>query len=558
MRFRVFFPLIFVLSVVSCTRDKVDPGLYLVCESGSITGVVDVVPSTGQDPVPLFYPNEHLLASEWVPAQVAQSSGHANLTLGSKTRRVDLIPYDFPDFNPRQKSPLYLDSLYQVKVRSEEKYGTAKGFWTSYPDTHEGPVAVYWRKFKDILWQQIAKDVRKDLDLTMDIYYPVDGGAPGTGRPLLLLIHGGAFLNGDKALEEEAMVGWANYFASLGYVVASMNYRCGFLPTTNEVNRAGYRAVQDANAAVRYLLQDKSLAIDPNLVFVAGASSGAITALNLAFMEESDRPSITSDSSSRYGDEGAIGSIMPPDTMSFTVRAVGNLWGAVSDTSILANRNVPVISFQSVNDPVVPYDTGTPFPNLFDNSLIGSISDAIRSLVSNPMSRLVSGLLPISVSPAEVSDWLNEIKVKPFPTMYGSYVIDRVLRNRNIRSELHSYSDQRHSLHLDASDRIIRNRFNEIRDGMKVFFSSEMAPHPVALHQDPDDPQVFRIDGTDVAECSWKVEGGVILDQGSDWIRVLMLKNRMHKDNKVFSVMVTGEYSSRPMTFFETVEPELN
>ena len=95
----------------------------------------------------------------------------------------------------------------------------------------------------------------KDLDLTMDVYLPKDTKA--SLRPLLVLIHGGAFYNGDKT--DKGFPLWAKYFAGMGYVVASVNYRLGFRLNTAAVERAGFRAVQDVDAAIRYLIHNKSV-----------------------------------------------------------------------------------------------------------------------------------------------------------------------------------------------------------------------------------------------------------------------------------------------------------
>jgi acetyl esterase/lipase len=85
-----------------------------------------------------------------------------------------------------------------------------------------------------------------------------------------------------------------HYFAERGYVVASINYRLGFFPLAPSVDRAGYRALQDAHAAVCYLIANADeFGIDTSNIFAAGTSAGAITALNLAFMEEKNRPEST-------------------------------------------------------------------------------------------------------------------------------------------------------------------------------------------------------------------------------------------------------------------------
>ena len=59
--------------------------------------------------------------------------------------------------------------------------------------------------------------------LKMDVYQPT--GDTQMNRPLIVMGHGGSFLGGDKAGTD--IVPLANYFAKLGYVTASFNYRIG-------------------------------------------------------------------------------------------------------------------------------------------------------------------------------------------------------------------------------------------------------------------------------------------------------------------------------------------
>ena len=54
----------------------------------------------------------------------------------------------------------------------------------------------------------------------MDSYVPENNLQ---NRPLLMLIHGGAFYGGSK--QQDALVDMANYYASRGFVVFSIDYR---------------------------------------------------------------------------------------------------------------------------------------------------------------------------------------------------------------------------------------------------------------------------------------------------------------------------------------------
>jgi alpha/beta superfamily hydrolase len=142
--------------------------------------------------------------------------------------------------------------------------------------------------------------------LNLDIYKPVNDD---TCRPLLIMIHGGSFVDGDKTDAEEVYI--AQSMASRGYVVASINYRlgyqltsqvlnplsdcggyianyCYYLADTSELIRAGYRAMQDARGAIRFMKgRHNSDSTNINSAFVGGFSAGAVTALLVDFLDTS-------------------------------------------------------------------------------------------------------------------------------------------------------------------------------------------------------------------------------------------------------------------------------
>ena len=74
-----------------------------------------------------------------------------------------------------------------------------------------------------------------------------------------------------------------------------------------------------------------------------------------------------------------------------------------------------------------------------------------------------------------------------------------------------------------------------------------MVVAPVSLRQDPEDPQLFVIDNTEVETCLWDVQGGVVLGKGDDALRVLFFP-----DAPEHKVSVSGKYISG-LTFYETV-----
>lgn len=401
-----------------------------------------------------------------------------------------ISPYKEPEFKEYPETWAYLDSTYSVTVKKDEVYGKAQGYWVSYPDTGGSPLEIFNAKRGDL---SRGKSV---LDLTMDVYLPNDNKV--ASRPLLVLIHGGAFFNGDKS--DLGFPVWAHDFASRGYVVASVNYRLGFNKNKGSVKRAGIRGVQDVDAAIRYIVHHKdAYGVDPDRVFVAGTSAGGITALNVAFMRDEDIPS-------EAQEVGGIKSVNPEMTDTYSIRAVGNMWGAVNDLSILDHSSLSVISFHSTGDPVVPYGKGHPFKKIF---------------------------------------LLNELL---FPEMYGSEKITEYICNHrsNLMSEqktsLRSYDlPGRHTLHVDkneAGERVLNARFYEIDTAMCAFFSSVMNPSPIKPKH-IDNLQVFQIESTELDSVYWRVQGGCILEHDKNSAKVLLFP-----DASSHSVTVCGKYKS--------------
>jgi hypothetical protein len=146
---------------------------------------------------------------------------------------------------------------------------------------------------RDILYGTETRFNGATDSLRLDVYVPRDAPAP---RPLMLWIHGGAFLEGHR----RDMASWCQRWAERGYVAVTASYRLGFYAPfpfdppfaydQAEVVRASYRAVQDIRGALRYVVANaEQWGVDTGRVVIAGASAGAITALHHAILDPSDQ-----------------------------------------------------------------------------------------------------------------------------------------------------------------------------------------------------------------------------------------------------------------------------
>ncbi|MCQ2284599.1 MAG: alpha/beta hydrolase [Bacteroidales bacterium] len=438
------------------------------------------------------------------------------------------IAYVSPvDMSAADYKPLYSSKSFEVKCTKDVRYAVAQGYWAGYPDEDKPFAQIYLERMGQLVEKQ-------DVELCMDVYEPVAKDAADSSRlrPLIMLIHGGSFYNGDKSDEPYRL--WCSHFASLGYVAVSINYRMGWTPTSASIDIAGYRAAQDAHAAVRFLLHNaEKYHINPEQLFIGGSSAGAITALNVAFLRENDRPESVKG-------EGPINKVAPEYDESFQIAAVINMWGAVCDTSILQNSVTSILSFHGDADDIIPYDYGYPFRAMFANMIAGKADQLIEGLFSGIENATnFSGSLPrISlprINPRGQSSFWDGL-VSP---MYGSYCIDQYYKNNGFtnvgfRSELHTKPNAGHSLHVDEH-RNLSSYFDTITNVSTTFLYEELVKKPVCLQQ--IDETHFSMDNSNVAESYWWVEGGAVLASDAHSARVVFFG-----DAPVHKVIVAGVY----------------
>lgn len=131
------------------------------------------------------------------------------------------------------------------------------------------------------------------VTLQLDLYRPT--GDVATSRPLLVWIHGGSFLGGNRG----QMAAESRAYARLGYVTASISYRLDAGNHCLQVQAGQYSGAElvaerarcekailgardDAAMAISWLRANATTyGIDPTRVAVGGSSAGAITAIHV-------------------------------------------------------------------------------------------------------------------------------------------------------------------------------------------------------------------------------------------------------------------------------------
>ena len=188
-------------------------------------------------------------------------------------------------------------------------------------------------------------------ELKLDVFTPPAGDTLKK-RPVLVFIHGGGFVNGNRKLALGRRI--CETFAQKGFVTASISYRLG-VATSGKGNghlEAMYRAQQDARGAIRYLRSRAAeFGIDTSQIFITGTSAGAMTCLGMAYMDEHEVPA--SIDRAKWGSlEGTSG----PAGYTSRVQGVINNWGAIPDTAWIDEGDTPLFNTGGTADKTVPYD----------------------------------------------------------------------------------------------------------------------------------------------------------------------------------------------------------
>ena len=163
---------------------------------------------------------------------------------------------------PASAATLFKDPQFKVKVTRNVQYGSG-----------------------DVRQPSAAK-----RPLFLDIYQP-DTAEASWKRPVMIAIHGGGFLFGDKG----EMNSLCRELAARGYVCFSINYR--LVPddppgiSQDQYTRTVMAAVADADHAAQWIQANAAkYHADTGRMFIGGSSAGAVTSMLLAYNPEIKAP----------------------------------------------------------------------------------------------------------------------------------------------------------------------------------------------------------------------------------------------------------------------------
>ena len=191
----------------------------------------------------------------------------------------------------------------------------------------------------DVTYGRAPLDDGTPVDLKLDLYQPT--GDTAAKRPAVVWVHGGGFTMGDKSSGR----GKATFFAKLGYVAVSINYRllspdgCGGNPNPTPLcQHAALEAQHDAQAAVRLLRANAATyKIDTSRIAMAGASAGAVTSVLASTHSE---------------DPGTSGNPGYPSN----IRAAVSVSGGMPTNELIDAGDAPTLFVHGTEDNVVPFE----------------------------------------------------------------------------------------------------------------------------------------------------------------------------------------------------------
>ena len=243
-----------------------------------------------------------------------------------------------------------------------------------------------------------------EFPLFMDSYVPENDLQ---NRPMLLLIHGGAFVGGSK--QQEAIVDMANYYASRGFVVFSIDYRLrdhmgtipqewidatsGSAPANLNQIYAMYPAHRDAKAALRWIIANTdNYHINTDYITVGGGSAGAIISIGLGASELGD-----------YKDEISLSEDNTLSTtnlsQTYEVQTILDFWGSNASIEILEliyghqrfDSNDPAIFIaHGTEDTTVPFSSAEDLKTICETNEIDFVYYPIEGRGHGPWNAIVN------------------------------------------------------------------------------------------------------------------------------------------------------------------------
>ena len=249
---------------------------------------------------------------------------------------------------------------------------------------------AYSKNAPKLIAASLGTETTLNQDLVMDIFMPPPTDTV-TKRPLLIIGHGGGFINvafmGGTLLvgtkDNDDIQALCDTLAHWGYVTACIEYRTGFdIASTTSIKRAVWRGAQDMSTALRFFRKNANwFNIDTERVFTGGSSAGAFCAIHSTFIDYQERipesyqvtPFVMTDLGALHsrpvveltGFNPFSGNNVPANDVDSIPLGLVAYWGAIADTAMFAGTNKAAIRmFHGTADPIVSSQCAQPFANV--------------------------------------------------------------------------------------------------------------------------------------------------------------------------------------------------
>lgn len=201
---------------------------------------------------------------------------------------------------------------------------------------------------------------------TFDFYEPANDNV--SERPIILLFSDGEKKSTD---EQDEIIDLCKALTSYGYTCACVSYRQGYnKKQPNGINQAILRGVQDARAAIRYLIEhQKTFRINPKKIYIGGNRSGGTIALYTAFLDLNEITQVVPNAR-------CLDCVGNPYMHQVKVAGVINIDGVIYNRNLINNNDISILNLNIKNDEVLE-------SNLENNSANLSASSRFNSSPNN-------------------------------------------------------------------------------------------------------------------------------------------------------------------------------
>lgn len=225
--------------------------------------------------------------------------------------------------------------------------------------------------------EQVAEDEayaehtdRKAYQMTYDLFLPENEDKE---KSLIVFLHPGAFLTGSK--NDALIQRFCKDFAGKGYATLAANYRLadyqgGVGDLLDQLMKPGklaknqiYRSLQDAHSLLAYCEANaESWGVDPDRIYLAGYSAGAILALNYAYIDEREAFDFFQHDPLNCLDCLPYKGESEEDMSRGKIRGLIAIAGGIFELDHIEEKDqLPTLLIHGNEDDMVPYHEGIPF-----------------------------------------------------------------------------------------------------------------------------------------------------------------------------------------------------